>query len=360
MRCTVVEDGQDGVCLVKRNGELLRGEGMLSADPLFADAWSEDFRLVQSPVQPGVVNPCVDGGASDTACEDACWVEPELRQRADGSQVLLHACEHREDIGLVELDAGRLVAWRLDFGAVASALATGIGLRHAVEEIVAGRTWRLGERRVQGRRQTVFFGYGFTLDDGPAVAAQTMPTVPADDIVLLVPSRKPDPQVWPRDARGVIAFAGIIDVSSAGLVLHLEDLAAAKPSKRKISVRPFPTPAGVGWDKVVIRILDGDRAELVAARKKETRSFAEMGMRDSRKSGDEPNAAWAMLLILASNSGELSWGNQGASANARAHMKLLRTHLRELFVIEDDPIDDYKSKRRWKTKFTLVDQRTDR
>lgn len=299
-------------------------------------------------------------GMACDGCEDACWVEPELRQRADGSQVLVHACEHREDIGLVELDAGRLVAWRLDFAAVASALATGMGLGHTVEEIVAGRTWRLGERRIQGRRQTVFFGHGFTLDDGPAVAAQTMPSVPADDVVLLVPSRKPDPQVWPRDSRGIIAFAGDVDVSSGGLVLHLEDLAAAKPSKRKISVRRFPTPAGVGWAKVVIRILDGDRAELMAARKKETRSFAEMGMRDSRKSSDEPNAAWAMLLVLARHGGELSWGDQGASNNARAHMKLLRTHLRELFGIEDDPIDDYKSKRRWKTKFTLVDQRTDR
>jgi len=41
-------------------------------------------------------------------------------------------------------------------------------------------------------------------------------------------------------------------------------------------------------------------------------------------------------------------------------MKLLRNHLRELFGIEDDPIKDYKSKRRWRTKFALVDQRADR
>lgn len=299
-------------------------------------------------------------GMTCDGCEDGCWVEPELRQRADGAQVLVHACERREDIGLVELDAGGLAAWRLSLEGVASALAASLGLERSVEEIAVGRTWRLGERRIHGRRQTIFFGCGLTLDDGPAVAAHTIQSVPADDVLLLVPSRKPDPQIWPRDSRGVIAFADAVEVSSDGLVLRLEDLAPSKPSKRKISVRPFPTPAGVGWDKVVIRILDGDRAELVAARKKETRTFAEMGMRDSRKSSDEPNAAWAMLLILAGNGGELSWGDQGASDNARAHMKLLRTHLRELFVIEGDPIDDYKSRRRWKTKFALVDQRTDR
>jgi hypothetical protein len=299
-------------------------------------------------------------GMTCDGCEDGCWVEPELRHRADGSQVLVHACEHREDIGLVELDAGGLVAWRLNFAGIATALAASLGLNRSVDEIAVGRTWRLGERRIHGRRQTIFFGYGLTLDDGPAVAAQTIQSVPADDVLLLVPSRKPAPQIWPRDLRGVITFADAIDVSSNGLVLRLEDFAPSKPSKRKISVRPFPTPAGIGWDKVVIRILDGDRAELVAARKKETRTFAEMGMRDSRKSNDESTAAWAMLLILASNAGELSWGDQGASVNARTHMKLLRTHLRELFAIEDDPINDYKSKRRWKTKFTLVDLRTDR
>jgi parallel beta-helix repeat protein len=39
------------------------GDGMIDADPLFADPVNGDFRLQQDPCQPGVTNPCVDTGS---------------------------------------------------------------------------------------------------------------------------------------------------------------------------------------------------------------------------------------------------------------------------------------------------------
>ncbi|MEK7703646.1 MAG: hypothetical protein AAB426_01710, partial [Myxococcota bacterium] len=210
------------------------GLAVLTADR--TERWPEGV-LEQLADQRLLVRSTNERGMTCDGCEDACWVEPELRRRADGSSVLVHACEHREDIGLVELDAKRLASWRLDFGALATALASSLHLSGSVEEIVVGRTWRLGERRAQGRRQVVFFAHGLTLEDGQAVAAPTIPSVPDEDSLLLVPSRKPSPQFWPRDSRGVVTIADAIQLGAEGLVLPLDGLASAKSTKRKITVR---------------------------------------------------------------------------------------------------------------------------
>jgi hypothetical protein len=80
-------------------------------------------------------------------------------------------------------------------------------------------------------------------------------------------------------------------------------------------------------------------------------------MADGRTKPRKPNRAWHLLDLLAINDGELSWLDTGASPQARAHMKRLRAHLREIFGLEDDPIEDYKKNKCWRTKFTIVDMR---
>jgi hypothetical protein len=332
------------------------GSALLCADQI--DRWPEG--VVEHLASRGwLVRSTNETGMTCDGCEQACWVEPDLRRRANGSPVLVHCCDGRGDIGLVELDATRLVTWRLDFAALASALAQSLGLLGAVRELVHGRAWRLGSRRAGGRQQQVFFAHGLTLADGLAVAQKALPEVPETNALLLVPARKPNPQIWPRDPGAVIPIVDQIDFSSEGPVFSVDGNAAAPQPGRKSAVRVFAVPTGTRWEKVVIRIVDDEHAELQVGTHKETRHFAELGMRDARRRDQEPNAAWAMLLILARHHGELRWGDQGASDNARSHMKILRRHLRELFGLTDDPIDDYKHRRCWQTRFTLVDQRTD-
>jgi hypothetical protein len=332
------------------------GSATISADR--TEQWPEGVlaRLVRHGLIVQSSNEC---GMVCNGCEESCWVEPELHHRGDGTSVLIHACERRADVGLVELDAKRLQSWRLNFDGFAAALASSLGLSGSVEEIVAGRIWRLGWRRIQGRRKVVFFGHGVTLGDGPSEVARGLSAICDEDSLLLVPFNKPSAQAWGGDPRSVVAIAEMIEFGADGLVLPLDCLLQAG-SKKKAVVRPVSLPKGTTWEKVLIRVLDDQRAEILGGRKKEIRTFGEMGMRDSRRAGDEPNVAWTLLLVLAGNGGTLEWGDKGASDNARAHMKLLRNHLRELFGIEDDPIKDYKRQRRWQTKFTLVDQHKSR
>lgn len=291
-------------------------------------------------------------------CEQGCWVRPDPRRRRGGTLEFAHLCEHDEDIGYVWFPPDRLATWRLDLGALAQCIASSLSLGGDCRELHPERVWRLGERRQGRSRYAVFFAWGLDLDDSQQVLAAAEAAIVGDNPVILVP-RRLRAECWPSAPSPTIALADLIEFDGGILAIDWATVVSgAGRATSDQSVEPIPTPAGMTWNRLTLRIIDDDHVEIVAGDRQERRRFDAMGMLDRRKSEPQPNYAWTFLLLLARNRGELGWSESGASDKARAHMKLLRASLRAVFPgLDGDPIGDYKKDRRWKTRFMLTDLR---
>lgn len=291
-------------------------------------------------------------------CEQGCWVRPEPRRPRGGPLQFAHLCEHDEEIGYVWFPPDRLVTWRLDLGALVRALASSLSLGGDCRELHSGRIWRLGERRQRRSRYSVFFAWGLDLDDSQQVLPAAETAIVGDNPVILVP-RRLRAECWPDAPSSPIAIADLIDFEDGRLTMDWATVVSGSGrSTSDKSVEAIPTPPEMTWDNLILRIIDDTHVEIVAGDRQERRRFDAMGMLDRRQSSPQPNYAWGFLLLLASNGGELSWSDSGASDKARAHMKLLRGALRAVFPgLDGDPIGDYKKDRRWKTRFVLTDLR---
>lgn len=291
-------------------------------------------------------------------CEQGCWVRPEPRRPRGGPLQFVHLCEHDEEIGYVWFPPDRLVTWRLNLGALVQALASSLSLGGDCRELHPGRIWRLGERRQGRSRYNVFFAWGLDLDDSQQVLPATEAAIVGDNPVILVP-RRLRADCWPDPPSPLIAIADHIDFENDRLAIDWATIVAgAGRATSDQSVEPIPTPAGMTWNRLILRIIDDEHVEIVAGDRHERRRFDAMGMLDRRKSKAEPNSAWALLLILAGGGGELSWSDSGASDTARAHVKLLRDALRAVFPgLRGKPIADYKRGVGWRPNFQLTDLR---
>jgi hypothetical protein len=320
--------------------------------------WPED--CLDRLLKAGLLAPTDNAqGLRCGECEEGCWVIPESSVGADGTEILTHPCDRREDIGIVRFRPEQLRMWRLDLAGLASALGSALKLGQKPKEIEPGRLWLLGKHRQPGRVHTLFFGWGYRLPDRESLATVTAGQMGALNGVLLVPHVIPVELAGPESSGPILTLTSLVEFGDDGLRLDADVLnpELGRP-RRKLKVKPFTMPPGVHtWDEVTIRVLSNSKATALVGANRETRDVAEWGMADARKRTATPSATWTLLLLLASQSGELKWGDDGASANARTQMKTLRTCLRAVFGLDGDPIDEYKKTKRWQTKFALVDGR---
>ena len=284
-------------------------------------------------------------GLACDGCEESCWVEPDLQRAGNGSMTLVHLCHRRDDIGILRYPPQRLEQWTLNGPAIARLVATSLTQIDGVEEVVDGVLWRVGDRRIHGALRTFFLvGPGISMTD------EIRAHLGHRHAVLLCPHVRPEVPCRTITLTEVLGDELGIDESVLGQ--HLGRRLPAPKSVGRIGI-----PEGTTWANITIRVIDEHTVEVVAGRDVTRRTFAELGMLDRRRRDAVPKAAWGLLLVLASNTGSLGWGDQGASDNARQHMKSLRTLLREAFGIEDDPIHEYKRERCWRTRFQLADWR---
>lgn len=281
-------------------------------------------------------------------CDERCWIEPELRQLPDGEQVLVGFCEHR---GHLYFSPEQQRRWQLDLTALCKAVARSLRLRGKLKEIVPGHLWRLGTRRMLGRRRRFYVGCSLMWDQG-GMQRCVENEMRGEDCVLLMPASSPQ-----LAGCSIVRLNDRFRLDEDGLHLQLDACDVPADRRRKRLVGSLHFPVGVGWENVSMALIDNDSLRISMPGLTRTVTFAELGMVDARKRDPKPNAAWIQLLQLAVNEGQLSWGSAGASEAARARMKLLRKHLREAFGTERDPIVRYRSRRGWRTLFTIRDCR---
>lgn len=135
-----------------------------------------------------------------------------------------------------------------------------------------------------------------------------------------------------------------------------EEIRLQEPKPLRITpIIPFPTPKGTSWFDVSIRFLSNETAELRAGSKSEGKNFAEMGFMDNRTKS--PGKLWKVLILFGQRNGEISWETLGLphdiQKNFKKHIQRLRYRLKQLFQIEDDPFEEYRRVKAYKTKFKI-------
>src|ERR1039457_6616681 len=119
---------------------------------------------------------------------------------------------------------------------------------------------------------------------------------------------------------------------------------------------PFPTPDGATWKDVSITFISDFRVQIAVLGVTDTRNYAEMGFADNRGAqGQKPIAAWLCLNLLAQNAGTIKRPEEFKSNRSplEKQIQTVRTRLRELFQITDDPFEPFHEARAYKTRFSI-------
>lgn len=305
----------------------------------------------------GVLAPGTNAtGLECQACEKQCWVTPELRHWPDGTPVLVHICPYRDDTAHVRSSPDELRQWRVDLAGLGRAVGRALMLPEEPRELVPGRLWRLGSRRVDGTRRGFYLSWGLYRDQARRLEQVRAEMESANDI-LFVPVERP-----PLENQ-VLRLLGNVEVTKGALEVHVDQALPKTPAKAQSLTAPLRVPPGTTWDQVAIAVVESDTArsgqndtvEVTIGAHKQRLTFVELGMVDRRQKELTPNFAWGMLLSFARGNGSFSWESAGASYKLRRHISALRQSLREAFGIEENPIPSYRKRAGWQTRFALRD-----
>lgn len=121
-------------------------------------------------------------------------------------------------------------------------------------------------------------------------------------------------------------------------------------------LKKFPTPADTKWKDISIEIVSNDSVRIKLGSITEIYTAYDMGFRDHRKK-NMLNKQWEVLMYFAECRGEFSWKSENAVPGIQKHVQLLRNALKTFFDLTDNPIEGYRKKMGYITKFKISDQR---
>ena len=195
-------------------------------------------------------------------CEDACWIEPEIREQpATGKRVGMYFCPRHEDVGRFEVSLERLRQWQVHIPGLAAAVAKALSATGGVQEVVADRLHSLGRIALSGKSREVFLGRGLAWSDAIGVIAQAESLRAARAPIVLVPATVPAESVWSGRVPTVRPLTEVATISGNGLTIvaaHLmeERGAGGKAGKPREMLR--------GWKDICAHVgLPPDRRRSV-------------------------------------------------------------------------------------------------
>ncbi|MGB9612042.1 MAG: hypothetical protein ACPL7M_13815 [Bryobacteraceae bacterium] len=188
--------------------------------------------------------------------EDVLW-EPSVRDPL-GKRAYIRC----EDEGPVHVPENRLRQWVVDGGVMAERLAAAMALSGTIEEILAGRVWKLGHRRLAGRFRDVFVSMAAAGEQAKiAEAARHLAT---KDGILLAGQPHLNNSL---DRLTVFDVAQVVELSTDGLTADLDYIEDALPRDRAIKedkIRSLPIPEGTSWPEITLEV--GESSLRVLAR----------------------------------------------------------------------------------------------
>ncbi len=119
----------------------------------------------------------------------------------------------------------------------------------------------------------------------------------------------------------------------------------------------FDTPAGISWNGITIKFVDGHRVSIKAGDSRGTFDFSKMGMASTKNS--EPTKQWELLRAFAESYGQIDWQNRFASDKLKKQKQELSKRLREFFRLKDDPIEWIKGEKTYRCRFKVLPDNAD-
>jgi len=119
----------------------------------------------------------------------------------------------------------------------------------------------------------------------------------------------------------------------------------------------FDTPAGIGWNGIKIKFVDGHTVSIYTDRSHGRYNYTQMGMVNTKNS--EPNRQWHLLRAFAESYGQIDWKNRFASDRLKKQKQELSSRLRRFFRIDGDPIEWIKDEKAYKCRFKILPDNAD-
>jgi hypothetical protein len=228
--------------------------------------------------------------------EDVLW-EPSVRDPL-GKRAYIR-CEE----GPVHVPELRLRQWVVDASMFARSLAAAMALSGTVEEISAGRVWKLGRRRLAGRFRDVFLSMAGTSEHA-RIADVAARHLTAKDGIMLAGEARLNSDL---DRLTVLDVAEVVELGAEGLIVDLDYIEDALPRDRAIKqdkIRSLPIPEGITWPEIMLEI--GETALRVLARGQSWNVDLEgAGFADTRRKSGEVDQLFQILRLFALRRGKL-------------------------------------------------------
>ena len=139
----------------------------------------------------------------------------------------------------------------------------------------------------------------------------------------------------------------------------LLSMVAAGASRRKTQFEApsrFPTPEGARWEDVIIELVSDIAVRITVRDTSKSYTGFDMGFLDKR-THDEPNKQWKLLVLLAENQGELNWRSKRTAEAAQKRIQDLKHALSTFFGIPEPAFSNYTKRDGYRTLFQIIDQR---
>jgi hypothetical protein len=229
---------------------------------------------------------------------DVLW-EPSVRDPL-GKRAYIQC----EDEGPVHVPEFRLRQWVVDGSVIAKSLAAAMSLSGTVEEILAGRVWRLGRRRLAGRFRDVFLSMAGTSEHA-RIAEVAARHLTAKDGILL--AAQPHLSSHGLDRLTTFDVAQVVELGGEGFAVDLDYIEDALPRDRAIKedkIRSLAVPEGITWPEITLEV--GESSLRILARGQSWNVDLEgAGFADTRRKSGEVDQLFQILRLFALRRGKL-------------------------------------------------------
>jgi hypothetical protein len=208
-----------------------------------------------------------------------------------------------EDEGPVHVPEFRLRQWFVDASMIAKSLAAAMALSGTVEEISAGRVWKLGRRRLAGRFRDVFLSMAGTSEHARIADVAARHLIAKDGILLAG-----QPHLNNNlDRLTVFDVAEVVGLGADGLIVDLDYIEDALPRDRAVKedkIRSLPIPEGITWPEVTLEIGESSLRVLARGQSWDV-DLDEAGFADTRRKSGEVDQLFQILRLFALRRGKL-------------------------------------------------------
>lgn len=145
-----------------------------------------------------------------------------------------------------------------------------------------------------------------------------------------------------------------VDESEEDFVERISIVEADEEYKSTNALFPFVIPKLKSWDGLSLQFSGDKHVEITFPGFNGILKLSYVDMNCVDKRNGKPDSQWALLKILASLQGSVTWKDKSAAATIKKSKQALKRRLIELFGVEEDPFHRYTKKEGYRVKFILM------